>query len=150
MNFRTLLFPLLLLGCNERTIIYTGKEMQLDFRGIKSFGDGDWIKIGDTKLIHSNNYEEQLKELILPASKSIYFINGRKKFEPNNPYYIALALGRNIDHNLDIADQSKIKIKDEKRFLLHISAILILTEKNGKEFSIEVPKNYPLKIEVLN
>jgi len=144
-----LIATLLTIGCTERTVIYTGKEIELDFSGIRSFEPGQWIKVGETKITHSDDYEEQKKRFVLPASKSVYYKQGRAVYEPNNPFYIGLVLGRNVDQYIPKSDDEEIIIKEEKRFLMHIYGILILTEKNGNEFSIEVPADYPLKIKVL-
>jgi len=137
------------IGCTEKTVVYTGKKIQMDFRDIRTFESGDWLKIGDTKIIHTDNYDQLNTPLYIPASRTVYYVNEQEKFEPRNPYSIALMIAVNVDQHLNKSEGENIVIDEEKRFLLHISALLVLEEKEGNEFSIEVPEGYPLKIEVL-
>ncbi len=147
--FSALILIVLFAGCGEQTRTYTGKQIELDFRDIRNFEDGDWLKIGNTQITHSNNYEQLEIPLFIPASRTVYSVNGQERREPRNPFSIALLLAVNVDQYLNHSEGQVIRIVEEKRHLTHISAIVYIEERDGNEFTVEAPVDYPLKIRVV-
>jgi hypothetical protein len=153
-NFRiltTLLLSLLILGCNSNTKTYVGKEIKLDFTGVRSIEDQDWIEIDGIKYTHYSNYEKQSQDSIsLPASRSKYFVRDTEKFEPVNPFTISILLGSHVDANSYKNDHSIAVVKEDQQFLMYTHGTLILHNKNGENVTVITPKDYPVSIEVLD
>ena len=150
-----LFFSILLSACEEPNPTYVGEEIKLDFRGIRSIEDQAWIKIDGVKYTHHTNFEKQKDSLSLPASRTTYYLVGNEenetteKYEPVNPYTVALTLGDKVDMMSIITEQQTARIIREKRFLLHLQATLILHNHNGGDIVIETSKDYPVPIEIL-
>ncbi|HCI70183.1 MAG TPA: hypothetical protein DF712_10780 [Balneola sp.] len=146
----------LLSACDKpKNPVYVGEEIKLDFRGIRNIEDLAWIKIDGVKYTHHTNFEKQKDSLSLPASRTTYYLVGNEenetieKYEPVNPYTVALTLGDKVDMMSIITEQQTARIIREKRFLLHLQATLILHNHNGGDIVVETSKDYPVPIEIL-
>lgn len=153
-NFRiltTLLLSVIILGCNYNTETYIGKEIKLDFAGVRDIEDQDWIEIDGIKYTHYSNYEKQSQDSVsLPASRSKYFLRETEKFEPVNPYTISILLGSHVDANSYKNDHAIAVVKEDQQFLMYTHGTLILHNKNGENVTVKTPKDYPVSIEVLD
>jgi len=146
----TCLLFVLFINCSKPTVTYIGKEIKLEFAGVRTIENDHWIEIDGIRYTHSSNFERQQDSLILPASKTVYYIGERERFEPVNPYTIAIALGRVVDFKSIETEQKTARVKQDQRYLLHTNGVLILHNQNGKDVKVEVPKSYPVSIEILN
>ena len=153
-NFRiltTLLLSVIIFGCNSNTETYVGKEIKLDFAGVRDIEDQDWIEIDGIKYTHYSNYEKQSQDsLSLPASRSKYFYRESEKFEPVNPFTISILLGSHVDANSYRSDHSIAVVKEDQAFLMYTHGTLVLYNKNGENVTVKTPKDYPVSIEVLD
>ena len=139
------------IGCNSNTNVYTGKTIKLEFAGVNTIQDQHWIEIDGIKYTHYQSYDLQSQDSYsLPSSKSRYEINGVERFEPNNAFSIALWLNNHIAVNSSNSGLKKAFIVPDEVHQLHVAGILVLHRSDSSEFSVKVPKDYPVKISVIN
>lgn len=147
------LFVLMLLvqGCGMNTNTYSGKKIKLEFAGVSDIPNEAWIKVDGIKYTHYGDYDLQAQDSYsLQASKSKYTVQGQNRSEQNNPFTIALNLSNNLSFNSKKEDYSLAMVVPEQTYLLHIAGTLILSRADSTEFTIETPKEYPVKISVID
>lgn len=147
------LFVLLLVaqGCGMNTNTYSGKKIKLEFAGVRDIPHEAWIKVDGVKYTHYNEYDLQSQDSYsLQASKSRYTVRGETRLEPNNPFTIALNLSNNLSFNSKKEDYRLAMVVPDQVYLLHIAGTLILSRADSSEFTIEIPKEYPVKISVID
>lgn len=138
------------LSCSEQTTEYTGRTIKLEFAGLNSIQDGHWIEIDGIRYTHYQDYDLQSKDSFsLPASKSKYEMNGVERFEPNNAFTIGLLLNLKVQANSENDGLTKAVIVPKEAYQLHIAGTLILQRPDSSSFSIVVPKEYPVKISLV-
>ncbi len=138
------------IGCNSDTNVYTGETMKLEFAGVNSIQDLHWIEIDGIRYTHYEDYELQGQDnYSLPASKSRYEANEIERFEPNNPFSIALLLNLQTYRNSEKNGFNTAVIIPSESYQLHIGGVLILQRADSTTFTITAPTDYPVKISVV-
>ena len=150
-HFKTLFtIGIFFLGCSQPTTEYTGRTLKLEFAGVNSIEDGHWIEIDGIRYTHYQDYDLQSQDTYsLPASKSRYEMNGVERFEPNNAFTIGLLLNLKIQANSENDGLTKAVIVPKEAYQLHIAGTLIVQRPDSSSFSIVAPKEYPVKISVI-
>lgn len=142
----------LFLGCNERTKVYEGSYIKIDYSQLfeDDIKDQSWIMIDGVKYTHYTAFDKIYKdEYSLPASRVRHKFGEKEQYEKYNRISIAIALGNFVDKVSTDRNQTTARVDRSKRYQMFTLGILNLERADSSSFKVEVPVDYPATITVI-
>ncbi len=148
--FVTLL--IMISGCKQSTNTYSGRIIQIDYSNIETIRDSSWIKVDNWKFTHFQSLKAgQQNKYSLPTTKTVFDSTDQKVFSTDiNSNSIGMYIARNLDEiNRSHLKNQKDKFRIINPPLISLRGILKLAKADSSELTVEVPKGYPAKIDIL-